>query len=63
MIITKSKEKTKDGLYVYGFDQIPQKSYIKIHNLFLKNDEEAIDRAEKILNNKEIHIFTIEQEI
>lgn len=57
-IVHKSKQQTGDGLFIYNFENIPQPGYIKIHNLFMENDKDAIKRAEKMVG-KDVADFRI----
>lgn len=55
--IKKSTNQTKDGFYIYNFQDIPQEHcYIKIHNLFLKNDKQAKSKAAQILQSTNFDI-------
>jgi hypothetical protein len=48
--VFKTKEATSDGLHVYNFTQIPQNDYVKIHNLFGKDDKAILKKASKMLH-------------
>jgi spore germination protein YaaH len=58
--IARSKGKTTDGFYVYNFENIPQ-GYIKVCNLFLRNDNEALTRAKKMAGDNEYEVIEGEE--
>lgn len=55
--ITKSRYPDCAGLYIYNFEQLPQKNlYIKICSLFLPSDTKAIKRGNEILQDEQAQI-------
>ena len=51
--ITKAQYPDDAGLYIYNFEELPQDNlYLKICNLFLPSDRQAIKRGKEILQDK-----------
>jgi hypothetical protein len=57
--ITKTKEKTDDNKHIYNFERIKQNGYIKINNLFMDSDTQALKFAEKLNKNNPKDNFKI----
>lgn len=58
--VIKYNQPLNDGNYIYNFEGLPQDhNYVKVHNLFLKEDKRAIKHACNILGNLNANIKII----